>query len=94
MPVVDQVANDYLDDIDFVAIAGRGSLDATRDVADGLFSDNLMWGLDNSVWDLYGVRGQPTSLLVSDGVVVDLWFGQMPASEMRERLDNLVSLSS
>ena len=94
LPVVDKVSNDYLDDIAFVAIAGRGRIDATRDVADGLFSDNLVWGLDESIWDSYGVRGQPTSILVVDGVVVDLWFGQIPESEMRDRLDNLVALSS
>ncbi len=94
MPVVDAVSNDYLDDVAFVAIAGRSEFDRTAEVADGLFSDNLSWGLDDSVWNLYGVRGQPTSVLVSDGVVVDVWFGAIGDSAIRERLDRLVAISS
>ena len=88
------MANDYIDDVTFVAIAGRGDLGATRDEALRLFSDNIKWGLDDSIWDLYGVPGQPASVLIVDGVVIDGWFGAIGDSALRERLDNLVSLSS
>ena len=94
LPVVDLVANDYLDDIAFVAIAGRGNLDASRERAAEAFSDNLRWGLDDSIWDLYGVPGQPSSILIVDGVIVDLWFGAIGEGELRKRMDNLVSLNS
>jgi len=94
LPVVDTVSNDYIDEVSFLAIAGRGDLEKTTEVASGLFSDNLNWGLDDSVWELYGVRGQPVSVLVSQGVVVDFWFGPMGEVEMRERLDALVALSA
>ena len=94
MPVVDEVANDYLDDVAFLAVAGRGDLGATREEADRSFSDNLMWGLDDSVWDLYGVPGQPASILITDGVVVDMWFGAIGEQELRTRLDNLLAISS
>ena len=94
MPVVDEVANDYLDDVAFLAVAGRGDLDATREEAGRSFSDNLMWGLDDSVWDLYGVPGQPASILITDGVVVDMWFGAIGEQELRTRLDNLLAISS
>ena len=94
MPVIDQVSNDYLDVVAFVAVAGRGGLDATRERAATMFSDNLLWGLDDSIWDLYGVPGQPASILITDGVVVDIWFGEVGEQELRKRLDNLVSLSS
>ncbi len=94
MPVVDTVATDYLDEIAFVAIAGRSEMGRTAEVAAGLFSDNLMWGLDDSIWDTYGVRGQPTSVLVSDGIVVDVWFGAIGDAAIRERLDRLVAISS
>ncbi len=93
LPVVDEVSNDYLDEISFLAIAGRSDLGRSAEVADGLFSDNLKWGYDESVWDLYGVPGQPVSILVSQGLVVDLWFGAIGDSALRERLDNLVSVS-
>ena len=94
MPVVDEVANDYLDDVTFLAVAGRGGLDATREEASRLFSDNLKWGLDDSIWDLYGVPGQPASILITDGVVVDMWFGAIGDQELRARLDNLLVISS
>jgi hypothetical protein len=94
LPVVDEVANDYVDDVTFLAVAGRGDLGATRDEAARLFSNNLKWGLDDSIWDLYGVPGQPSSVLIANGVVVDVWFGALNEAEMRSRLDNLVSLSS
>ena len=94
MPVVDQVASDYLDEIAFVAVAGRSDMGRTAEVADGLCSDNLQWGLDDSVWDTYGVRGQPTSVLVSQGIVVDVWFGAIGDAAIRDRLDRLVSISS
>ena len=94
MPVIDQVANDYLDDVAFVAVAGRGDLDATIDEAARLFSDNLLWGLDDSIWGLYGVPGQPASVLIVDGVIVDMWFGAVGENELRTRLDNMLSLSA
>ncbi len=80
--------------VTFVAVAGRAGLDATRERAKTLFSDNLLWGLDKSIWNLYGVRGQPVSILITDGVIVDMWFGEVGEQELRKRLDNLVSLSS
>lgn len=94
MPVIDKVANDYIDDITFLAVAGRGDLGTTRDRASELFSDNLLWGLDDSIWGLYGIRGQPASVLITNGVVVDMWFGALAETEMRKRLDSLVANSS
>lgn len=94
MPVIDEVANDYLEDVTFLAVAGRGDLGATQEEADRLFSENLKWGLDNSIWDLYGIPGQPASVMIVDGVIVDMWFGALGEDEFRSRLDNLVLLSS
>jgi hypothetical protein len=94
LPVVDEVANDYVDDVTFLAVAGRGDLGATQEEAARLFSDNISWGLDDSIWDLYGVPGQPATVLIVDGVVVDGWFGALGDNALRERLDNLVALSS
>lgn len=94
MPVIDQVANDYINDITFLAVAGRGDLDSTRDRAADLFSNNIICGLDDDIWSLYGIPGQPTSVLIANGVVVDLWFGALAEPEMRKRLDNLVAVSS
>ena len=94
MPVVDAVAADYQDEVTFLAVAGKGGLDATTQAAASLFSDNLKWGLDDSIWDLYGVPGQPATILISQGVVVDMWFGVNGDEFLRERIDALISLSS
>ena len=94
MPVVDAVAADYLDDVTFLAVAGRSSFDRTAARATELFSDNLAWGLDDSVWNDYGVFGQPFTVLVADGVIVDSWFGALGEDELRERLDDLIDRPS
>ena len=94
MPVVDAVAADYQDDVTFLAVAGKAGLEATAQAAQSLFSDNLEWGLDDSVWDLYGIPGQPTTILISQGVVVDTWFGVNDEQFLRERIEELISLSA
>ncbi len=94
MPVVDEVAADYEDDVRFVAVAGRGSLDDTAAEAEVLFS-RLDWGLDDSVWDLYGVFGQPVTILITGSdVAVDTWAGALSEDEIRARLDALVALGA
>lgn len=94
MPVVDAVAADYLDDVTFLAVAGKSDLDRTAARANDLLTGNLQWGLDDSIWDLYGVPGQPATVLVVDGVIVDQWFGAAPEDLLRERLDRLVELAA
>jgi hypothetical protein len=94
LPVIDTVAADYLDDVAFLAVAGRSDMGRTAPAAAELFSANLSWGLDDSIWDLYGVPGQPATVLIVDGVVVDQWFGALGEVALRERLDRLVALSS
>ncbi len=94
MPVIDTVAADYLEDIAFVAVAGRSDMARTAPAAAELISDNVAWGLDDGIWELYGVPGQPASVLIANGVVVDQWFGALGEDALRERLDRLATLSS
>jgi hypothetical protein len=75
----------------FVAVAGRAGLDVTSERAPTLFSDNLMWGLDDSIWDLYDIVGQPATVLIKDGSIVDSWYGVLEESQLREKLDELAS---
>ena len=88
------MAADYLDDVTFLAVAGKADMPRTSARAAELISGNLLWGLDDSIWDLYGVPGQPATVLVADGVIVDQWFGALPEDVLRERLDRLVELSA
>ena len=94
MPVVDSVAADYQGEIDFLAVAWKSEVNRARERAAELFSDNLKWGIDESVFALYGIPGQPASVIVVQGVVVDAWFGRIGADELRFRLDNALALDA
>ena len=94
MPVVDAVAPDYEDAVRFIAIGGRSDFDKTKSRADELLS-NVDWGMDDSIWDLYGVRGQPVSFLITgNDVIVGNWFGAAGEVRLREALDELVALDA
>lgn len=90
--MIDAVAADYIDEVAFVAVAGRSSLDATRAKAPQLFSENLAWGLDDAIWESYAIPGQPATVLVVDGKIADKWFGAIGEDELRSKLDWLVTL--
>ena len=67
----------------------------TAERASQWFSDNLSWGLDESIWDLYGIPGQPASVLITGNeVIVDGWFGAVGEERLRSALDRLVALSA
>jgi hypothetical protein len=94
LPVIDAVAPDYADTVRFIAVAGQSDLGATRAKADELLL-NVDWGLDDSIWDLYGVRGQPVSFLITgDDVIVGNWFGAAGEETLREALDGLVAVGA
>ncbi len=80
--------------MEFVAVAGRSDIDTTAARAEDLFGDALLWGLDDSIWDLYGVPYQPVTFLITGGdTIVDGWPGILEAAQIRSRLDNLVAVS-
>lgn len=92
MPVVDAVAAEYGDRVRFVAVAGRSDLDSTAAEAERLFS-NLDWGLDDSIWELYGVPYQPVTFLITGDDIIFERFDGVPygADELRERLEALLA---
>lgn len=94
LPVVDAVASDYQDEITILAVAGRSTeADSRVRVGDWFSPDRLLWGYSDDLWALYGVRGQPVSILVSsDDVIVDTWFGALSEDELRARLDALAAI--
>lgn len=97
MPVVDKLAAEYSDRIDFVAPAWKSSFEATRARADELFqSGDIMWGLDEGeeVFSAYGIPYQPVTVLIAaDDTVVEAWPGLRGEDEIRAALENLISLS-
>jgi hypothetical protein len=94
LPVVAEVSQDYTDEVEFVAVAGRSDMNSTAERADDLFGDALLWGLDDSIWDLYGVPYQPVTFLITGGdTIVDGWPGALDEGEIRDRIDNLLVVS-
>lgn len=86
------MAPDYEDSVRFIAVAGQSDLASTKAQADQLLS-NVRWGLDESVWNLYGVRGQPVSFLITgNDIEVGNWFGAAGEETLRAALDELVAL--
>jgi hypothetical protein len=78
-----------------VAVAGRSSPEASADrVGDWFSPDRIDWGYSDDVWALYGVPGQPVSVLITgDDFEVARWFGEASESDMRAELDRLLTYS-
>ncbi|REK20806.1 MAG: hypothetical protein DWQ40_04970 [Actinobacteria bacterium] len=97
MPVVDQIAAEYADRVDFVAPAWKSSFEATAARAAELFqSGEIMWGLDEDeqIFELYGVPYQPVTVLIAaDDTVVEAWAGLRDEAEIRAALDDLIGLT-
>ena len=95
MPVVDEVSADYQDEVAFLAVAGKSDLPPTADVAGRLLTDNVPWGLDDSIWDLYGVPYQPVTFLITgDDIIFDRFDGiRYGPDELRQRIDELLATS-
>ena len=93
MPVIDAVAADYQDEVTIIAVAGRSTLEASANRVGVWFSpDRLLWAYSDETWELFGVRGQPVSvLLTSDGFEVDRWFGAASEGDLRAALDQLIA---
>ena len=97
MPVVDALAAEYADRIDFVAPAWRSSFQLTEQRAQELFlSGEIKWGLDEtrSIFALYGVPYQPvTFLIAADKTIVEAWPGLRGEEELRAAIENLLAVS-
>ncbi len=91
--MIDAVASDYQDKIKFVAVAGRSDLEPTAQRAEELLTDNVVWGFDESIWELYDIFGQPASVMITgDDIIVEGWYGTLGEDGLRERFDYLASL--
>lgn len=91
--MIDAVASDYQDTIEFVAVAGRSDFEPTAKRAEELLTDNVAWGLDESVWGLYDILGQPASVMITgDDIIVEGWYGALGEEELRKKFDLLASL--
>ena len=97
MPVLDQLAVEYADRVDFVAPAWNSSFEATAQrAAELLPSGHIQWGLDEDadIFQLYGIPYQPVTVLIAaDQTVVEAWDGLRSEEDIRTALDDLIALT-
>ena len=97
MPVINKLAAEYSDRIDFVAPAWKSDFEATSQrAAELLTSGSVMWGLDESqgIFELYGVPYQPVTVLIAhDDTVVEAWPGIRSEADIRQALESLIALA-
>lgn len=95
MPVIEAIAPDYIDEVDFIAVAWKGSFEDTAEEAARLIpSGNVRWGLDESeeIFAAFGINYQPASVFVThDGIFAAGWAGARGEEETRAALDQLVA---
>jgi hypothetical protein len=95
--VLDVIATEYAESVDFVAPAWKsGEAAAIAAAAELMPSGNIRWGLDPDevIFQLYGVPYQPVSVLIgADQTVVEAWAGVRSEEEIRTALDNLLAIA-
>jgi len=97
LPVVDSLAAEYSDRVDFVAPAWKSDFVSTQTRAEELFlSGQIKWGLDEreEIFALYEVPYQPVTVLIAgDRTILDTWPGLREEAEIREAIENLIGVS-
>ncbi len=97
MPVIDELAAEYGDRIDFVAPAWKSTPEATFARGNELLqSGKIFWGLDEEeeVFSAYGVPYQPVTVLIAhDRTVVTEWAGMQDPAEIEAWLNELIALA-
>lgn len=98
LPIVDGIAADYADRVDFIAPAWRSVPESAVSAAAELMpSGAIRWGLDNEevIFELYGVPYQPVTVVIAaDGTVYDQWAGVRKAEEIRQTLDEVLAVGA
>ena len=78
-----------------MAPAWKSNFGQTEARAHELFlAGQIMWGLDETVFELYGIPYQPVTVLIgADKTIVDAWPGLRGEEEIRASIENLLAVS-
>jgi hypothetical protein len=94
LPVVDQLAQEYGNQVAFVAVAWKGTFEDTAERAAELMpSGSIRWGLDEeeAIFELFSVPYQPhTVLITADKSVLTSWPGVRIETELRDEIEALI----
>ena len=97
MPIIEQLAQEYGDRVAFVAVAWKGTLEATRERAAELMPSGVIrWGLDTEehVFSLYRAPYQPHTALITAGKqILSSWAGVMSEEDLRAQIEGLLAAS-
>lgn len=92
-PEVAEVAARYADQLQVIGVPGRGELDAMQDFVDdtGIGAIRQLADLDGSVWQSFGVYGQPAYAFVDDDGEIELFVGGLGGDALADRIDELLA---
>ena len=92
-PDVAEVAARFGDRVTVFGVAGRGGVPAMQAfVADtGTASLTHVADVDGTIWEAYGVYGQPAFAFIDDDGSFDLFVGSMGAAALAQRIDALLT---
>ena len=97
LPIVDGIAAEYVDRVDFIAPVWRSVPESAVEAAAQLMpSGAIRWGLDNEeiIFGFYGVPYQPVTILIAaDGTVYDQWAGVRKADDIRSAIDGVIAVT-
>ena len=97
LPAIETLGAEYEGRAVVLAPAVQSSLERAAGVAERLLPSGLVpWGLDadQEVFSAYRFRGVPAGAVVSaDGTLIDTWQGARDTDEIKDILDDLLSVS-
>ena len=92
-PEIADVASRYSDQVTLFGVAGRGELDAMADFVSDTGTEAIthVADLDGSIWNSYGIYGQPAFAFIDDDGSVEVFIGSMGGDALAERIDALIA---
>lgn len=92
-PEIADVASRYADQVTLFGVAGRGELDAMADFVSDTGTEAIthVADLDGSIWNSYGIYGQPAFAFIDDDGTVEVFVGSMGGDALAERVDALIA---
>lgn len=90
---VTRIATHYSDKVTTIGIAGRGKQsEMAKFVSDtGIGSFAQLADLDGSIWNAFGIYGQPAFAFINHDGTVDVFVGSLDKRSLTERFEQLIN---
>jgi len=92
-PEIARIASRYSDQVITIGIAGRGKqAEMAQFVSDtGVGSFAQLADLDGSIWNAFGIYGQPAFAFINNDGTVEVFIGSLDKRSLTERFEQLIS---